>query len=232
MFDDAVLHPDLPLLVWCMGTNDMTYSQEIFESILQIVADCSDSLYRDASEKTEKNPFSLFEESTLLTKCIMIRAFYRGNKHDIDNLCGFAQVWNERFNETQGNLVLEKVYNQIKPIKQTELLGSYQLLDVTIEGIDAGCSGILKYLLKNSKVQEYLARNNAQSNQEEYLKGKLWGNRSDINKRKYLCDLAEGESTVNYKRIERAQPDEDFIELVLPAADAYSKKYLSKKFVH
>ena len=230
MFDDAVLHPDLPLLVWCMGTNDMVYSQEVLESVLQIVADCSDSLYRDASEKTEKNPFLLFEESGLLSKCIMIRAFYRGNKHDIDNLCGFAQGWNERFNENQGELVLEKVYSQTKPIGETELLGLYQFADVTIEGIDAGCSGILKYLLINSKVQEYLTRNNVSSNAEENLRGKLWVNRSDLNKRKFLSELFDSKSNLSYKKIEQVQPDEDFINLVLPAADAYSKKYLLKKF--
>lgn len=227
MFDDAVLHPDLPLLIWCMGTNDMEYSQEMLESVLQIAADCSDSQFRDASEKCEKDQFLQFEQGNTLTKCIMIRAFYRGMKCDVKNLRGFAHVWNQRFSDNQAEFLLDKVYKDTQPLQDIEFAEPYKFSDVTIEGIDSGCSGIVYELMKNSKVHEYLSTNNVTTNAEDFLISKLWEYRSGLNKRRYFSELIESRTL---EEIKKSIDQENFQNLVLPAADAYSRKVLLKKF--
>lgn len=57
ILEDTILHPDLPLLAWCMVVGEeYPFSDEILTSVIQIVADIATVGYKDEifGGKTDK----------------------------------------------------------------------------------------------------------------------------------------------------------------------------------
>jgi hypothetical protein len=212
-----------------MGSNDLNYSQDIFETILQIVSDASGFAFRDSSGNDWENPHVLYEKSCNVVRAILIRAFYKGMKCDVINLWKFAFLWNQRLSRSEWEIWLFNTFLQAKVVNFDDVSGVFIMKDLTFQGIDAGCSGIVRYLLKNDQVLEWAKRNG--KDPEEFLKMKLWDERSGINSKRFLSELKS--LTPNYlvHEISSCSSDQEFNEIVLPAADAYSKKILFQKFL-
>ena len=210
-----------------MGSNDLTYSQEIFESILQIVADVTGFGFKDEPLDIEINPHELFEKSEIVPKCVLIRGFYAGMKGDVKNMWKFAYTWNQRLANNNWKIWFSTALLLAEPLNQTELSGEYNLYDVTIEGIDAGCSGMVTHLIKYYQIKKYLENI---EDPEGFLRSKLWDDRSGLNSRMILSETQIDKLEYVLHTNPVKSYDEDFNKIVLPLADAYSRKHLFGKF--
>ena len=224
VFDDVLLHPDYPLLVWCMGANDFSYTLEMFESILQIVSDLAYVGYRDLQICSEVDVYELWQEGGSMVRSILIRAFYKGMHGDVKTLQGFAAVWHKRFSENLEANEFFRIFENCPALSTADTMGKYCISQVTIEGIDCNCSGMLTFLLQKPEVLLKI-RTETDENIEDYLKRIIWDQRSGFNPRFILS---------NYSDLSYLSPihhtDFFFIQVLLPIIDAYAKRELFKKF--
>ncbi|KAL3133249.1 hypothetical protein ABBQ38_007132 [Trebouxia sp. C0009 RCD-2024] len=104
--EDAILHPEMPLLVWLMCAQAKRYTMGVAaaSACLQIVYQLACMPVRDcypfdpASLSTEAGASSVLnDEEALLVRCIAIRAAYGGMAGDVAMLRDFASLWTTRF---------------------------------------------------------------------------------------------------------------------------------------
>lgn len=88
VLEDTLLHPDYPLLSWCMACGkELIYSRELIETIFQIISDVSSVQYRDfLHTNTDIDIFDLYKQGHSITRSILIRSLYRGLKGDVTML--------------------------------------------------------------------------------------------------------------------------------------------------
>ncbi|KAK9800311.1 hypothetical protein WJX73_000054 [Symbiochloris irregularis] len=111
--EDAVLHPQLPLIVWLMAAHAKGYELgwHHADACLAIVSelasvskrDCWPSCDSSASDERQKGPLSTDgqgpcnDAESILVTAISIRAVFGGMAGDVAMLKSFAEVWQRRF---------------------------------------------------------------------------------------------------------------------------------------
>jgi hypothetical protein len=206
-----------------MGTNDFCYSLEILETVLQVVSDLSAFEYRDLEFSTPCDCYQLYQEASELVKCIIIRAFYKGMHGDVRNLQSYATVWHKRSLNPDWTHCFQCFFDSLDPITESSVAGRFSFEDVTIEGIDCGCSGLLSFLLSKPNIVQALEQQQIAS-KHEYLERQMWGQRSGLNTRKFICEKPGFENIAEYSKTSGFLKDEFFYNIIIPAADAYSRK--------
>lgn len=227
--EDVVLHPDTPLLVWCMAVSDYEYSQEMLESILQIVSDLARVQYCDVWVKHEQaDLYKLYKESGVLCKCILIRAFYRGMAGDVKLLSDYAQTWNIRLADDQWEKFLCTFFGNLPLVDFQIFCSQYSYQDTLLEGVDFHCTNMLDWLLGFTHLVEKISVLGF-NDPQEYLKSAIWSHRSSINLRNPLNLHPEVGCLISYTVSEPTQPDELYLNEVLPLVTEYSKAELKKR---
>lgn len=212
-----------------MAVSDYEYSQEILESILQIVSDLSRVQYCDVWVKYEQvDLYKLFKESGVLCKCILIRAFYRGMAGDVKLLSDYAQTWNSRFAESRWEKFLASFFENLPLVDFQIFCSQYSFNDTLLEGVDFHCTNMLEWLAGFSQLVDKISSLGVEDPQE-YLKSAIWTHRSSVNLRKPLNQHPEVGCLVSCAVDEPAQPDEFFLNEVLPLVTDYSKAELKKR---
>ena len=229
ILDDAILHPDYPLLVWCMGANDFEYTTELMESILQIVSDVASNEYRDVYATGTIEPYTLWQQALPIIKCLLIRAFYKGMHGDVKNLQAYAGIWNERFMSERWKIGIKELYSVMPVLDELDIRGKFGFSDATIEGIDCNCSGMLGEIVKNKRIMDELELC-IKENLEEYLKRTIWQQRSGFNPRRFIWECGNFNGMISVGESQEFVRDLSFAKIVLTFADAYSRKQLFKKF--
>jgi hypothetical protein len=221
---------DFPLLVWCMGVEDYEYTQEMFESIMQIVSDLAEVEYLDILEDgIDVNVHKLWRCSGELVKSMLVRGFYRGMGGDVAMLNGFAEIWHRRLQEGKWVEVLEGVYKGLALFKPEDVAEDFCISDVLIEGIDHHCTNIIEYLLDIPEITSNYPFSSAQ-NLSDYLSFALWTFRSSINHHKPITEHPISSSLLTLQVKPKPLPDEFFINHVLPHIDSFSITELNKRF--
>lgn len=118
MFEDAALHPDLPLLVWLMVADSKNFvvNSTIADRVMSIVFELAACPWRDkvTEQMDEKNIELSINKDILLReldiqnqtiiKSMLLRAKYGGMMCDVIMMKNFASIWMYRFqNESKSN---------------------------------------------------------------------------------------------------------------------------------
>ena len=227
--EDTFLHPDMPLLVWCMGVSDYAYSMEILESILQIVSDLACGEYLDTVSECESvDVYRLWKEPEVLVRSILVRGFYRGMAGDVKMLQDYAQVWHERLKTQQWRDVIEKVYEGLPVWTQEDMRGGFLFEDAVVEGVDFHCSNMIEELMNEPGLTSILESLGA--NASDYLRSAIWNHRSKLNVRKSIGLLAEA-SGLGVPCLAPTDPQDPIFEShIRPLVDSFSILYLQKRF--
>ncbi|CAG9313777.1 unnamed protein product [Blepharisma stoltei] len=236
VLEDSLLHPDYPLLVWCMvAGEEYQFSQEILESIIQIVADISTVSYRDYIYVEKRNNlFTQWNSSNDIVKAILIRTYYKGMKGDMEMLSRYAMQWMERFNANNEWIeIIRKIYYELPIWTEIEINGGLKIEDIPLQGIDFHCSNMLDILLEDqifiAQLEEAL--NKPRSQLKDYLHEAIWTQRSGVNYRKYFNEYSsELATSLPAPDQDQPEPDEVFNSLVLPKINEFSSGEISKRF--
>ena len=221
-----------------MGASDFEYSQEMLETLLQIVSDLAIKDYIDvwihqspppSPAPAPLNWYKLYKESNTICKCILIRAFYGGMAGDIKLLSDFAQTWKERLAEPRWEEFLRSLYKDSPPIDPKVFESQYSFDDCLLEGVDFHCSNILEWLTENETlVQQILQQGHKDPN--SYLKSSIWTHRSSINLRSPLTLLhPQLIPPTHLPHQDPTPPDPFFTNTVLPLLTQYSSTELKKR---
>ncbi|CAG9324697.1 unnamed protein product [Blepharisma stoltei] len=235
VLEDCFLHPDYPLLAWCMVAGDeYQYSQEILDSVIQIVADVSTLNYRDVLYiESSSSLFKQWSTSNEIVKAMLIRAYYKGMKGDIEMLSKYSAQWMERFRaDSEWMDFIRKVHYKLPVWTLEEIRGGLRVEDVPLQGIDFNCSNMLDILLQDDIFMFQLeeALNRPRKTIKEYLCETIWTQRGGVNYRKYITDYPST-LTVNLQAPENNfEPDPVFVKLVLPRLNELSYKEIVRKF--
>ncbi|KAL0035771.1 hypothetical protein WJX77_002248 [Trebouxia sp. C0004] len=105
--EDALLHPDMPLLVWlmCAQTKGYALGCTAASACLRIVHQLASVPVRDAypiqidapSDSEAGSQVNISAKEELMVRCILIRAAYGGMAGDVTMLKTFAATWKFRF---------------------------------------------------------------------------------------------------------------------------------------
>lgn len=228
--EDSFLHEDMPLLVWCMGVSDFEYSNEILESILQIVSDLACVEYSDVLEETtDVDVFRLWKDSDVLVRSILIRGFYRGMAGDVKMLQEYAAVWHERLKRPEWKEVLTVAYRALPLWTLEEVKGKFCMADAVLEGIDFHCSNMIENLMDNPQLAltlEPLITTDIKS----YLHSAIWNQRSKYNIRKNISLLAQSFQIQITDPTEITPEDLIYTRHIKPLVDLISLHELHKRF--
>ena len=135
-----------------MGANDFTYTNELFESILQIVSDIASIEYRDPTIFNKIQPYNLWKIGSPIVKCILIRAFYKGMHDDVKNLQSYAGIWHSRLERKEWEEILQRMFYKMPGLSINDIIEPFCFDDATIEGIDFNCSGMLQEIMKKKEI--------------------------------------------------------------------------------
>ncbi|OMJ89004.1 hypothetical protein SteCoe_8919 [Stentor coeruleus] len=230
ILEDTFLHEDLPLLVWCMGVGEYEYTQEMLESIMQIVSDLAEVDYLDIlDDDGDVDVYGLWKKSEALVRSILIRGFYRGMAGDVIMLNNYAQAWNRRWEDEKWREVVRDVYKEMILFKDEDVAGEFTMNDVLIEGIDQQCSGIIEYLMSVKEISNNYPYGKHQD-LSEYLNTALWTFRGGINFRKPISEHPLASSLISYQPKLKPIPDNFYLTYVLPHADSFGIIELNRRF--
>lgn len=212
-----------------MGASDFEYSQEMLESILQIVSDLARIEYSDVwIHSSPTDLYKLYKESNTICKCILIRAFYGGMAGDVKLLSDYAQTWNERLAEPVWEEFFSSLYKDLPPVDPKIFESHYSFDDALLEGVDFHCTNILEYLTGiNTLVQKIQEQKH--NDAESYLKSSIWTYRSSINLRTPLNLHPQIGFLINCPHKDPNPPDEFFTATILPLVTQYSVTELKKR---
>lgn len=107
--EDALLHPDMPLLVWLMCAQAKGYALGLSaaSACLHVVHQLASVPVRDAyptqidapSDSDDGSHTSVSAKEEVMVRCILIRAAYGGMAGDVTMLKAFAATWKFRFSQ-------------------------------------------------------------------------------------------------------------------------------------
>jgi hypothetical protein len=136
-----------------MGVGKYDYSQEILESIMQIVSDLAEVDYLDVlDDEKDVDVYGLWKRSGVLVRSILIRGFYRGMAGDVVMLNNYAEIWQKRWEDARWREVVKDVYKGMPLFNEEDVDGEFSMKDVLIEGIDQQCSGIIEHLMSINEI--------------------------------------------------------------------------------
>jgi hypothetical protein len=86
--EDSLLHPDYPILAWCMACgNELVYSRELVETVFQVISDVTSVQYKDFLHIDGNiDMWDLYKQGHPITRSILIRGFYKGMYGDVTML--------------------------------------------------------------------------------------------------------------------------------------------------
>jgi len=161
MIEDAILHPDLPFLVWLMMAHSKGFQLTLRDAnrCLKVVQQIASVDIRDpwcpksTEECLERFRYTLLESLSVtkqnLVRSLTARAAYGGMKGDQSMLMSFAALWTHRF-LTQPDLPWEAMINDIflassDPLIDADLesIKSMTLKDIPLSAIDFHCTDIV-----------------------------------------------------------------------------------------
>ena len=162
MIEDAILHPDLPFLVWLMMAHSKGFQITLQDAnrCLKVVQDIASVDIRDpwcpnSTEECLKSfQYTLLESLSVtkqnLVRSLMARAAYGGMKGDQSMLMSFAALWTHRF-LTRPDVPWEAMLNDIflassDPLIEADIesINPMTLKDIPLSAIDFHCTDIVR----------------------------------------------------------------------------------------
>lgn len=211
-----------------MGVNDYAFSQEILDSILQIVSDITLVDYKDTEIPSQvPSVYDLWKDGDIYSRCLLIRAFYRGMKGDVKMLTDFASIWKQRNQTEDWSQATELIYSDLRPIQRSDFEAKLKLKHLLNEGVDFHCSDMINWLTERLDITT--SGHADQVSLMKYLKEAIWTHRSSINYKKPLQDHPTFSKLLNKTPVPEPVPDLFFINQVLPLVETYSTSELEKR---
>ena len=157
MLEDALLHPQLPLVVWLMMTSTHGYHPPMFllDQLLQITYELATvPVYDPLPHGMDSQPLSQQEVKALLgetpeyllVKCLLTRAAYGGMGGDVAMMNRYAILWTDRFQEKEKNwhARLLSLYSCGSGPAWRDCL-QVELGDIPEEAVDFHCTSIVSF---------------------------------------------------------------------------------------
>jgi hypothetical protein len=212
-----------------MGVNDFEYSQEMLESILQVVHDITVLDYQDFCIPQENySVYDVWNNADLIVKTLLIRAFYKGMAGDVKMLIDFAVIWKERFKKEEWKGALCELFHGMMDVRLFEFQKKYQREHVLLEGVDFHCSDMIEWIV--GQLENGENGFDCQESFKRYLKKIIWDLRSSVNFRKGLfCHVNLGKLVEGKDACEREE-DVFYLNQVLHLIERFSQEEIDKRF--
>lgn len=207
VMEDAILHPNYPMLVWIMIAYHQSWKLTEFqvEFLLKIVYEVASCQYRDKYYYYKNDIDIDVEEMNEYLVSLYLRINKEGMKGDMEMLKSQIMIWNDRFNKNQ-NKWMEFIHSaykidvDFKLIK--ELMSKRPFLQekhYILEAIYFHCYPVLI-----NKCYDLIKKDHSEITQDD-IKKSVWFHKSGINLKKFIVKD-------NYNEIEIYQEEDKGIK--------------------
>lgn len=171
MFEDVILHKDLPIIIWLMiaitkGFKIKTIMIQYLLGMIYFLSSCPKHDEYSFLNNSDLEGIKLDIKDNILLKSILIRRSYGGMKGDMKMLNYFIDLWNKRFKRN-----IKPREDKIRYINHK--LDRLKVTEWYLHANDFHCN---HQLIPNVKKQYDLYS-------EEYIKKLIWNYSSSYNKR-------------------------------------------------